>query len=312
MFVREVAGGVEVWTPAKLNLFFEVLAKRTDGFHEIETLMVPVDIYDTLTVENDPAGRLELSCGWVRQDNDRASDSPGALPADADNLAIKAVDLLRRRCGEGRGARLRLAKRIPAAAGLGGASSDAAAALVAANRVWRLGLSVAKLAELAAELGSDVPFFLYGGPAICRGRGERIEPLAGLGVFDAAIVRPPVGLATADVYGRCRPADTPRRVTEIVDALRRGDLAATGAEMVNRLEPAAASLSPWVERLHREFAAADCVAAQLTGSGSCYFGLCRSARHARSVAARLRSADVGTVFVVRSLGADGCRALDMH
>ncbi len=316
MFVREVADGVEVWTPAKLNLFFEVLAKRTDGFHEIETLMAPVDLYDTLTVENDPAGRLTLSCGWVRQDSDRASDTSGTLPADADNLAVQAVDLLRRRYGPDRGARLRLSKRIPAVAGLGGASSDAAAALVAGNRVWRLGLSAATLAELAAELGSDVPFFLYGGPAVCRGRGERIERVSRLAVLNAVIVRPPVGLATAEVYGRCRPADSPRSVTAIVESLRRGDLAAAGASMFNRLEAAAASLSPWVERLRKEFGAADCVASQLTGSGSCYFGLCGSARHARRVAARLRSAGLGMVFVVRTLseswgsGGDSDRDLD--
>jgi 4-diphosphocytidyl-2-C-methyl-D-erythritol kinase len=156
MFVREVADGVEVWTPAKLNLFFEVLAKRTDGFHEIETLMVGVDLYDTLTVENDPTGRLTLSCGWVTQGIGRASEAWGQLPhAEADNLAYRAVDLLRRRHAADRGAILRLAKRIPAAAGLGGASSDAAAALVAANRVWRLGLRVDALAELAASWGAS-------------------------------------------------------------------------------------------------------------------------------------------------------------
>lgn len=301
MHVREAANGVELWTPAKLNLFFEVLAKRNDGFHEIETLMVPVDLYDTLIVENDPAERLSLSCGWVGQFGVRESDSSGELPPEEDNLALKAVDLLRRRHAAGRGARLRLVKRIPAAAGLGGASSDAAAALVGANRVWQLGLSVDRLAELAAELGSDVPFFLFDRSAICRGRGERIEPVSGLGVLHFVVVRPPVGLATKDVYGRCRPAASPRRVREAIEALVRGDWSAAARWMVNRLEVPAASLSPWIERLHAEFAAADCVAAQMTGSGSSVFGLCRSARHARRVAARLRAAAVGAVFAVRSL-----------
>lgn len=301
MLVREAADGVELWTPAKLNLFFEVLAKRKDGFHEIETLMVPVDLYDTLSVENDPAGRLALSCGWVTQSGEGGSNSSGDLPAEQDNLAMKAVDLLRRRHAPGRGARLRLVKRIPAAAGLGGASSDAAAALVGANRVWRLGLAVDRLAELAAELGSDVPFFLFGRPAVCRGRGERIEPLADLGVLHCVVVRPPVGLATRDVYGRCRPGTSPRSAAEVIERLSRGDLSAAGERMVNRLEEPAASLSPWIARLRAEFAATDCPAAQMTGSGSSYFGLCRSARHARRVAARLRAAAVGAVFVVRSL-----------
>jgi 4-diphosphocytidyl-2-C-methyl-D-erythritol kinase len=303
MFVREVADGVEVWTPAKLNLFFEVLAKRTDGFHEIETLMVGVDLYDTLTVENDPAGRLTLSCGWVTQGIGRASEAWGQLPhAEADNLAYRAVDLLRRRHAADRGAILRLAKRIPAAAGLGGASSDAAAALVAANRVWRLGLRVDALAELAAELGSDVPFFLHDGPAVCRGRGERIEPIASLGVVNAVVVRPPVGLSTAEVYSLCRPAASPQPVESVVQPLARGELSAATARTVNRLEEAAAKLTPWIGRLRTAFAAAGCAARQMTGSGSSYFGWCENARHALCVAARLRAAAVGAVFVVRSLG----------
>jgi 4-diphosphocytidyl-2-C-methyl-D-erythritol kinase len=301
MLVREAACGVELVTPAKLNLFFEVLAKRTDNFHEIETLMVGVDLYDTLIVEDDAAGRLSLSCGWVTQFAPRDGDAFGGLPAPEQNLALKAVELLRSRHAVGRGAKLTLLKRIPAVAGLGGASSDAAAALVGANRVWKLGLPVERLAELAGELGSDVPFFLYDRPAVCRGRGERIEPLDGLGVLHFVVVRPPVGLATKDVYVRCRAAESPRSVAEVIEPLARGDLFAAGKRMVNRLEEPAASLSPWIERLRYEFAASGCVASQMTGSGSSYFGLCHSACHARSVAARLRSAAVGAVFAVRSL-----------
>jgi 4-diphosphocytidyl-2-C-methyl-D-erythritol kinase len=301
MRMREAAAGVELWTPAKLNLFFEVLAKRTDNFHEIETLMVGVDLYDTLIVEDDPSGELSLSCGWAAQFALHASESSGDLPAPEQNLAMKAVELLRRRHAMGRGIKLRLLKRIPAAAGLGGASSDAAAAFVGANRVWKLGLPVDRLAELAGELGSDIPFFLYNRPAVCRGRGERIEPLSGAGILHFVVVRPPSGLATKDVYARCRPAESPRSVAEVVEPLVRGDIFAAGKRMVNRLEEPAASLSPWIERLRSEFAATGCVAAQMTGSGSSYFGLCHSALHARSVAARLRAAAVGAVFAVRSI-----------
>ena len=123
------------------------------------------------------------------------------MPEGPDNLVVRAVELVRRRAGVRRGAKLLLVKRIPAAAGLGGGSSDAAAALVAANEGWRLGRSRDELADWAAELGSDVPFFLAGGPAICRGRGERVEPVAGLGALDFVVVRPPEGLSTAAVYG---------------------------------------------------------------------------------------------------------------
>ena len=132
------------------------------------------------------------------------------VPRDGKNLVLRAVELVRRRTGTKQGARLRLIKRIPTAAGLGGGSSDAAAALVAANLGWKLGLSLPELAALAAELGSDVPFFLNRGPAVCRGRGERIEPADGLGLMNFVVVRPPEGLATAAVYGVCRPAASPR------------------------------------------------------------------------------------------------------
>ncbi len=113
--------------------------------------------------------------------------------------------LLRDRAGIRAGARLRLLKRIPATAGLGGGSSDAAAALLAGNVGWNLNWSRERLMELAAELGSDVPFFLAGGAAICRGRGEVVAPVGRLGTLFGVVVRPPVGLSTARVYGHCRP-----------------------------------------------------------------------------------------------------------
>ncbi|MGA2258695.1 MAG: hypothetical protein ABSG53_28850, partial [Thermoguttaceae bacterium] len=149
---------IVIQTPAKLNLFFEVLGKRSDGYHEIETLMCPIGWYDTLCFRGASSEELDLECQW----GSVASGGSGfeEVPRDGKNLVLRAVDLVRRRTGTKQGARLRLTKRIPTAAGLGGGSSDAAAALVAANLGWRLGLSLPELASLAAELGSDVPFFL--------------------------------------------------------------------------------------------------------------------------------------------------------
>src|SRR5271166_3733614 len=177
MQIHRDAVGIVVQTPAKLNLFFEVLGKRSDGYHEIETLMCPISWYDTLCFRESSSEDLELEC----QRGSAASGRIGfeEVPRDGRNLVLRAVDLVRRRTGTKQGARLRLIKRIPTAAGLGGGSSDAAAALVAASLGWKLGLSLPELASLAAELGSDVPFFLNRGPAVCRGRGERIEPTPG-------------------------------------------------------------------------------------------------------------------------------------
>ena len=291
---------IVVQTPAKLNLFFEVLAKRTDGYHEIETLMCPIDLYDTLYFREETSERIELECQWGSSADGHGGFGFEDVPRGPGNLVFRAVDLVRRRTGVTRGARLRLVKRIPSAAGLGGGSSDAAAALVAANLGWNLGLGPDALARLAAELGSDVPFFLAGGPAVCRGRGERIEPVAGLGALDFVVVRPPEGLSTAAVYGVCRPAEQPRPLAPLVDALRQGDIEQAGRLLLNRLQPAAEELSPWIVRLRRCFAAEDCLGHGMSGSGTAYFGLCHHARHARRMARRLRANGLGCVVAVRS------------
>ena len=300
MHIGRSAGAIVIQAPAKLNLFFEVLAERTDGYHEIETLMCPIDLYDTLHFQEDPSGRVELRCRRVFGAGGPGGRGFHELPEGPDNLVVRAVELVRRRVGTGRGARLCLVKRIPVASGLGGGSSDAAAALVAVNEGWQLGRSRDELTEWAAELGSDIPFFLAGGPAICRGRGERVEPLRGLGALSFVVVRPPAGLSTAAVYGVCRPTAWPHTARPLVDALRRGQWREVGRRLVNRLQPAAEALSPWVKRLEREFSQVDCVGHGMSGSGTSYFGLCRHARHAQRCARRLEARGLGTVLAVRS------------
>jgi 4-diphosphocytidyl-2-C-methyl-D-erythritol kinase len=287
-----------IQAPAKVNLFFEVLGKRSDGYHEIESLMCAVDLYDTLHFQEDPNGALELRCRRVFGAG--GSRGLGEVPEGPDNLVLRAVELARRRSGVRRGAKLRLVKRIPAAAGLGGGSSDAAAALVAANEGWQLDRSPEELAEWAAELGSDVPFFLAGGLAFCRGRGEHVIPVAGLGPLHFVIVRPPAGLSTAAVYGVCRPAQEPRSAAPLIEALRQRDWQQVRRQVFNRLQPAAETLSPWVKRLEQEFAQLDLLGYGMSGSGTSYFGLCRHARHARRSARRLEARGLGSIFAQRS------------
>ena len=299
MRVHRVGDEIVVQAPAKLNLFFEVLAKRKDGFHEIETLMYPIDLYDTLYFRKETTGQLELKCERVGSGGP-GGGSLGGLPEGRGNIVVQAVELLRRRSGVSAGATLRLVKRIPTAAGLGGGSSDAAAALVAANEAWNLGLSRDRLAAVAAELGSDVPFFLGGGPAVCRGRGERIEPVSVPSVLHAVVVRPPAGLSTADVYEACRPAVRPNGPAPLLSALSQGDMRRAGRLLFNRLEPVAARLSPWTETLRRAMAREDCLGRAMSGSGTSYFGICRHAKHTQRVARRLQANGVGSVFAVRS------------
>jgi len=223
------------------------------------------------------------------------------LPEGNDNVAMRAVELLRRRAGVRSGGALQLTKRIPLAAGLGGGSSDAAAALVAANLGWRLGWSQGRLQELAAEIGSDVPFFLGSGPAVCRGRGERIEPLRGLPARHFVVVAPPAGLSTAAVYRACTPAQRPRPVEPLIEALREGSPRRIGPAMHNQLQEPAQKLSDWIGRALRELESVDCESVQMSGSGTSCFGICRHARHARRAARQLRARGWRQAFAVRSL-----------
>src|SRR5262249_968079 len=151
--------------PAKVNLFLEVLGKRPDGYHDLEPLMVAVDVTDTLEFWPDESGALTLTC-----------DAPG-LTTGPDNLVLRAAESLKRQVNHRGGAAIHLAKRIPIQAGLAGGSSDAATTLKALNRLWNLGLTDTELARVGAEIGSDVAFFFASGAAWCTGRGEKVEPI---------------------------------------------------------------------------------------------------------------------------------------
>jgi 4-diphosphocytidyl-2-C-methyl-D-erythritol kinase len=177
---------------------------------------------------------------------------------------------------------------------LGGASSDAAAALIAANEGWGLGWPDARLAEIAAELGSDVPFFLGHSSAVCRGRGELIEPVR-VPRMHLVVVRPPVGLSTPQVYQRCLPGNPPQTVGPLLALLAGGNAAAGAGRLANRLQQPASSLTPWIARLENEFDGQGLLGHQMSGSGSSWFGICRSSRHARRVASRLRARSIGFV-----------------
>ena len=298
--------------PAKLNLFLELLGRRDDGFHEVETLMVPIRLADSVTFlpirsteRNLPADvRLDVRlCGPVRSPLQSVP-----IPAGADNLVVRALELLRQRSGCELGAHVELVKRVPAAAGLGGGSSDAAAALRLANLGWRLHWTNDRLAEVAAEIGSDIPFFLYGGAAVCRGRGERVERLPATPPLHVVVVKPPVELNTGEVY-RAYAAMTEHvenheptlgRLADLISSLVGRGGRNPGRWMRNRLQNAASSLSPWVDRLRMAFDQLDFVGHQLSGSGSAYFGVCRHARHARRLATILRARQLGLVYATRS------------
>jgi 4-diphosphocytidyl-2-C-methyl-D-erythritol kinase len=297
--------------PAKLNLFLDLLGRRDDGFHDLETLMIPIRLCDSVSfLPLLPAGDgdrppIKLSvrmCDPVRADTKRA-----AIPQGRENLIVRALELLRDRSGCELGANVELVKRIPSAAGMGGGSSDAASALKLANSGWRLNWSIARLAKIAAEIGSDIPFFLYGGAAVCRGRGEQVKKLPAILPIDFVVVKPPVGLATGEVYraldelsdatGQSGPSGT--RASSL-DGFAFGSVAELGRRMRNGLQLAASSLTPWVDRLKKAFDGLDFVGHQLSGSGTAYFGVCRHAQHARRLANILRTRQLGLVYATRS------------
>ena len=312
MILTSLADRVVAQAPAKLNLFLELLGRRTDGYHELETLMVAITIFDTIVFTTTFEDQVRLTCSTST--GGRAQEVAwgdganllGDVPSSGDNLVMRAVTRLREAAGVKAGAAIHLIKRIPSAAGLGGASSDAATALLAANAAWQLGWPRAELARLAAELGSDIPFFFGDGSAICRGRGELIEPLSLTSSLHLVVVRPPEGLSTALVYQHCSPTEKKARIEPLVAALRLGDSSLVARHLVNRLEPAAAKLSPWITRLRCVFDRLDCLGHQMSGSGTSYFGICRHARHARRVAARLRGEELGYVRVATTFSTPRC------
>jgi 4-diphosphocytidyl-2-C-methyl-D-erythritol kinase len=276
---------------AKINLRLRVGGVRADGFHDVDTVLQALALTD----------RLVLS----------AQDGPFTLtvdssdvPADRTNLvwrAAQAVWQAAGRTGEAAGVRARLSKVIPSAAGLGGGSADAAAALVGLNVLWRARLARADLSALGATLGADVPFFLHGGTALGLDRGDEIYPLDDIARHDVIIIKPAFGVATPDAY-RWLDEDRGRAVAKRVPVVRRAvDVGWAGSRLVvgNDLE------AP-VSRRHRAIAeiVGDCLAAGarvagMTGSGSAVFGLFRGVSMER-VARRLRRSDA-LVLVTRTL-----------
>lgn len=279
---------VEVLAPAKVNLFLEILARRPDGYHELETLMVAVSLCDRLVIR--PA-----DAGFRLVGDDPAAGEPRP------NLVTRAAQLLASEAGVTAGATFELTKRIPVAAGLAGGSADAAAALIGLNRLWGLNLPTATLAELSSRLGSDIPFFFSLPAAICRGRGERVEPLVPSGPLDLVIVSPRQGLSTAAVYGAIKVPDRPTSVAAMRAAFEAGDVRAVAETLMNRLEEASLSISPVVRAMKADSAGWACEGSLMSGSGSSFFAVCRSPEAAGELAKELSGRLDAAVFAVRTL-----------
>jgi len=262
------AAPLEKSSPCKVNLLLNILGKRPDGFHELETIMQPVNLCDRLAFERSGA-TVDLSC-----------DDP-TLPVDARNLVHRAAMAFLTAVKTSDGVRIRLEKRIPLAAGLGGGSGNAATTLLALNELFGQPLPAAKLHELAAALGSDVPFFLQNQPALATGRGEKIRPLDHFPALRGKaflLIHPGFGISTPWAYqnlARFPEAlnGRPDRAQKLVAKLQAGDLRAASAEFYNSLEAPALEKYP-VLALYQEFLRAHgALAALMSGSGSTTFAI---------------------------------------
>lgn len=185
--LQVTAGALEVRCNAKINLYLEVVRRRDDGFHDIETVFQPVTLHDIIRIELDGDGISLIG------------DDPG-IPWDSSNLCWKAAELILGECGKGIGVSIDVRKMIPAGAGLGGGSSDAAGVLTGLNEILGLGIGLPRLMEMGLEIGSDVPFFLFGSPAVGRGRGEILEKTEGLRRGTLLIVKPDINVSTKWAY----------------------------------------------------------------------------------------------------------------
>ncbi len=266
--------------PAKLNLFLHVTGRRADGYHLLESVFVPVSLADTVELTAtgpDEAAEITLL------------DAPPGLTAE-NELGCRAARALSNHAGIRVGARIRIVKRIPSGAGLGGGSSDAAAVLIGLNRLWGLGLSRSELAALALPLGADIPFFLGEGPAFVAGIGERSRPVT-VPARDVVIAHPGVAAATKAVFA------SPRVVRDTPPVAHFGWPIDWGG---NDLEAAAREIVPEIAALARAFEAVG-LAPRMSGSGSALFAFCANRARAGQAAGQLRALG-WSAWTARTLG----------
>ncbi len=288
----ETGAAITVAAPAKITLYLHLLRRQADAYHLIDGLIVFAALADRLVLR--PASGLSLAVD---------GRFAGALDAEPDNLVLRAARAL----APARGAAITLTKRLPVAAGLGGGSSDAAAALIGLNQLWGLDRSAGDLARIGATLGADVPACLFGQPCFVSGIGEVIEPAPSPPAAGLVLVNPGVALSTAAVYRAWRPpfsaaarfANMPADAAALAEllAVRRNDLAAVAAALV-----------PEIGAVLRALAAdADCLLARLCGSGATCFGLFPPGDHAAAAAERLRQAhpDWWVADTVLATGGEG-------
>jgi 4-diphosphocytidyl-2-C-methyl-D-erythritol kinase len=275
---------LEKSSPCKVNLLLNILGKRADGFHELETVMQPVNVCDELVFAR-AGSSIQLSC------------SDQSLPTDSRNLVFRAANNFLAVAKISDGVKIHLDKKIPLAAGLGGGSGNAATTLLALNELFGRPLSLAQLDELAAALGSDIPFFLYGKPALAIGRGEKVESLENFPVLRGRaffLIHPGFGIATPWAYQNLARFPTALngekgRAQKLIAKLQTDDLPAAAGGFYNSLEAPALDKFP-VLSLYQEFLREHgALAALMSGSGSTTFAIAENLAAAENLAEKFKS-----------------------
>jgi 4-diphosphocytidyl-2-C-methyl-D-erythritol kinase len=275
---------------AKVNLVLEVLARRDDGYHEIASIMQTVSLCDVLTLE--PASRIKLNFSL-----------PG-LP-DHENIILKAAEALAKFAGCSKGVVIGLEKNIPMGSGLGGGSSDAAAVLRGLNRLWQLDLTKGQLSAIGAGIGSDVPFFIYGGTCLAEGRGERVTPLLGLKQTWFVLLRPDLAVSPAKTASLYRLIEPGHYTSGGLSAGMREQFEAVGERkhgtIYNVFEKVAADAFPGLGKYMQEFSRAGAPEVHLAGSGPVLFTMLYDERLASRIYASLLAAGLDA-YLVTSVG----------
>lgn len=272
---------------AKINLTLDVLGRRPDGYHEVEMIMQTVELSDVVSFQQAPEGVAVTT------------DHP-LLAGGESNIAHKAARLLMERYGVNKGINIHINKRIPVAAGLAGGSTDAAAVLLGLNKIWSLGLSVAELTDLGAQIGSDVPFCIIGGTALAQGRGEILTALPGVPEMWLVLVKPALEVSTAEVYGNYNAAKVERHpaTQEAVRAIYDRNMEGLLKNLANVLESVTLSRYPEVSLVKETMISVGISQVLMSGSGPTVFGVVGSQAEALQRADVLRQRLPGMFITV--------------
>ncbi|PRS81350.1 4-(cytidine 5'-diphospho)-2-C-methyl-D-erythritol kinase [Bacillus velezensis] len=276
--------------PAKINLSLDVTSKRPDGYHEVEMIMTTIDLADRIELTELPENVI------------RVASHNRFVPDDQRNLAYQAAKLLKERFQVKKGVSIMITKVIPVAAGLAGGSSDAAATLRGLNRLWDLKLSVEELAELGAEIGSDVSFCVYGGTALATGRGEKIRHISAPPHCWVVLAKPTIGVSTAEVYRRLNLQQVRHPdVQAMIDAIEEKNFQKVCGQLGNVLESVTLSLHPEVAMIKNQMKRFGADAVLMSGSGPTVFGLVQYESKVQRIYNGLRGF-CDQVYAVRMIG----------